>query len=131
MPFRINHIHIKALDPRKAAEWWVQAFAFKIVSDETRPFGDRFIRCLAEDGGMTLSISNARTNETLGPADPSAHLGLEHFAIESENIEADIARLEQLGAQRQEGPTLAPNGVRFAFLQVPGDVRVELVELPK
>ena len=131
MPFRINHIHIKALDPRKAAEWWVQAFAFKIVSDETRPFGDRFIRCLAEGGGMTLSISNARTNETLGPADPSAHLGLEHFAIESENIEADIARLEQLGAQRQEGPTLAPNGVRFAFLRVPGDVRVELVELPK
>src|ERR1700733_2372901 len=40
MPFRINHIHIKALDPRKAADWWVRAFAFKIVSDETRVFGD-------------------------------------------------------------------------------------------
>ena len=56
MPFRINHIHIKAADPRKAAEWWVKAFAFKIVSDETRVFGDRFIRCLTEDGGMVVSI---------------------------------------------------------------------------
>ena len=26
MPFRINHIHIKSPDPRKAAEWWVEAF---------------------------------------------------------------------------------------------------------
>ena len=29
MPFRINHIHIKAADPRKAAEWWAGAFGFK------------------------------------------------------------------------------------------------------
>ena len=37
MPFRINHIHIKAFDPRKAADWWVSAFGFRIVSDDTRP----------------------------------------------------------------------------------------------
>ena len=66
MPFRINHIHIKAADPRKAAEWWVSAFRFKILSDQTRPFGDRFIRCEAE-GGTLVTISNARTGETLAP----------------------------------------------------------------
>ena len=131
MPFRINHIHIKSPDPRKAAEWWVEAFGFKILSDETRPFGDRFVRCQA-DGGMLLSISNARTGETLAPAgSDGARWGLEHFAIESDDIEADIARLQKLGAKLQEGPMLAPNGVRFAFLGVPDDVRVELVQLPK
>jgi hypothetical protein len=31
----------------------------------------------------------------------------------------------------QEGPIKAPNGVRFAFLHVPDDVRVELLEMPK
>jgi catechol 2,3-dioxygenase-like lactoylglutathione lyase family enzyme len=128
MPFRINHIHIKAPDPRKTAEWWARAFAFKIVSDETRVFGDRFVRCLTEDGGMAVSISNARTNETLGPGDASAHFGLEHFAIDTENIDVDIARLQELGAKLQEGPLQAPNGVRFAFLSVPGEVRIELVE---
>jgi lactoylglutathione lyase len=131
MPFRINHIHIKSPDPRKTAEWYETAFAFKIVSDETRVFGDRFIRCNSGDGGMVVSISNARTGEKLGPADAAAHYGLEHFAIESEDIEADIARLQKLDARLQEGPIKAPNGVRFAFLQVPGDVRIELVELPK
>jgi lactoylglutathione lyase len=131
MPFRINHIHIKSPDPRKAAEWWTQAFGFKIVSDETRPFGDRFIRCAA-DGGMLLSISNARTGETLAPAGTDgARWGLEHFAIESDNIEADLARLTALGATLQEGPLKAPNGVLFAFLGVPDSVRVELLQLPK
>jgi catechol 2,3-dioxygenase-like lactoylglutathione lyase family enzyme len=130
MPFRINHIHIKAADPRKAAEWWAEAFGFEILSDETRPFGDRFIRCQA-DGGMLVSISNARTGETLGPGNASAHFGLEHFAIESEAIEADIARLQKLGAKLQEGPTLAPNGVRFAFLEAPDEVRIELVQPPR
>ena len=130
MPFRINHIHIKAADPRKAAEWWVNAFAFRILSDETRPFGDRFIRCQA-DGGMLVTISNARTGETLAPGNSAAHFGLEHFAIEVDDIAAEIARLEKLGAKFQEGPLLAPNGVRFAFLGAPDDVRLELVQLPK
>ena len=83
MPFRINHIHIKSPDPRKTAEWYERAFAFKIVSDETRVFGDRFIRCNSGDGGMVVSISSARSNEKLGPADAAAHYGLEHFAIET------------------------------------------------
>ncbi|HSF05175.1 MAG TPA: VOC family protein [Methylomirabilota bacterium] len=51
MPFRINHIHLKAPDPRKTAEWYVRAFNFKIVGDETRVFGDRFIRCQARTAG--------------------------------------------------------------------------------
>ncbi len=61
---------------------------------------------------------------------PGDSLG-KHFAIESDDIEADIARLQKLGASLQEGPLKAPNGVRFAFLGVPDAVRVELVELPK
>ena len=132
MPFRINHIHIKSPNPRTTAEWYEKAFAFKIISDETRVFGDRFIRSSSGDGGMLVSFSNARTGETLAPAgSDGARWGLEHFAIESEDIEADIARLQKLGARLQEGPIKAPNGVRFAFLHVPGDARVELVELPK
>jgi catechol 2,3-dioxygenase-like lactoylglutathione lyase family enzyme len=128
MPFRINHIHLKAPDPRKTAEWYVRAFNFKIVHDETRVFGDRFVRCQSEDGGMNVNISGARTGETLGPGDFSPHHGLEHFGLDSENLERDIARLEGLGARLLEGPIQNPNGSRIAFLRAPDDVRVELVE---
>jgi catechol 2,3-dioxygenase-like lactoylglutathione lyase family enzyme len=131
MPYRINHIHLKAPDPRKTAEWYTRAFNFKIVSDETRVFGDRFVRCTSEDGALAVNISGARTNETLGPGDASAHHGLEHFGFDSENLEADITRLEGLGARLLEGPIQNPNGPRIAFLRAPDDVRVELVERKK
>jgi lactoylglutathione lyase len=127
---RIHHIHIKSPDPRKTAEWWVEAFGFKIMGDETRVFGDRFIRCTTEDG-FAVTISGARTGETLGPGDASPHFGLEHVAFESAGLEADIARLAELGARLQEGPIQVPGGPRVAFLHGPDDVRIELVEPPK
>ena len=127
MPYRINHIHLKAADPRKTAEWYVRAFAFKIVSDETRVFGDRFVRCQSEDG-TPVNISGARTGEGLGPGDARAHHGLEHFGFDSDSLEADIARLEGLGARLLEGPIEIPGGPRICFMQAPDDVRVELIQ---
>jgi catechol 2,3-dioxygenase-like lactoylglutathione lyase family enzyme len=128
MAYRINHIHLKAPDPRKTAEWYVRAFNFKILSDDTRVFGDRFIRCTSEDGGMAVNISGARTGETLGPGDASAHHGLEHFGFDSLGLEADIKRLEELGARLLEGPIQVPNGPRIAFMRAPDDTRIEMIE---
>src|SRR5262249_9436342 len=103
MAFRINHIHLKAPDPRKTADWYVKAFHFKIVSDETRIFGDRFVRCMSEDGGMAVNISGARTGEKLGHGDAMPHHGLEHFGFDTVNLDADIARLAGLGCPVLEG----------------------------
>ena len=128
MPYRINHIHLKAPDPRKTADWYTKAFNFKIVSDETRVFGDRFVRCRSADGGMAVNISGPRTGETLRAGDASAHFGLEHFGFDSTDIEVDIRRLEGLGAQLLEGPIQLPNGGRIAFMRAPDDTRVELVQ---
>ena len=128
MPYRINHIHLKSPDPRKTAEWYVTAFNFKIMSDDVRVFGDRFIRCQSEDGGMAVNISGARTDERLGPGDASAHHGLEHFGFDSQDLETDIRRLEGLGAHLLEGPIQVPNGPRIAFMRAPDDTRVELIQ---
>ena len=98
MPFNINHIHLKANDAKATADWWVKAFNFEIESDNVRDIGDRFIRCKSE-GGLTVNISSERTDEVLGAGDAAAHLGLEHFGFDSDNLEADIARLEGLGAK--------------------------------
>jgi hypothetical protein len=80
---------------------------------------------------MGVNISGARTGETLGPGDASAHHGLEHFGFDSVGLEADIARLEGLGARLLEGPIQVPDGPRIAFMWAPDDVRVELIERPK
>jgi len=131
MAYRINHIHLKAPDPRRTAEWYVRAFNFKILSDEVRVFGDHFVRCLSEDGGMAVNISGARTSERLGPGDATPHHGLEHFGFDSGSLEADIQRLEGLGATLLEGPIQIPGGPRICFLRAPDDTRIELIEPPK
>jgi catechol 2,3-dioxygenase-like lactoylglutathione lyase family enzyme len=127
MPFRINHIHLKSPDPKKAADWYVQAFNFKIVADDVRAFGDRFVRCTSEDGGINVNISGARSGETLGDGDAMPHHGLEHFGFDTMDIEADVARLQGLGAELLEGPIVMPNGGKIAFVKGPDNVRIELV----
>ncbi len=131
MPYRINHIHLKAPDPKATADWYVRAFNFTIVNDDVRVFGDRFIRCRSEDGGMAVNISGARTGETLGSGDAMPHHGLEHFGFDTPDIDAEIERLKALGAELLEGPIVSANGGKIAFLKAPDDVRIELIQAPR
>lgn len=128
MAFRINHIHLKAPDPKKTADWYVEAFGFTIVDDAVRPSGDRFVRCKSQDGTI-VNISGARTNEEMGPGDAAAHWGLEHFGIDTADLEAEITRLTGLGAELLESPRHnAATGQSVAFVRAPDNVRIELVQ---
>ncbi len=130
MAYEFNHVHLKASDPGKTANWYVKAFNFKIISDTVRPVGDRFVRCETSDG-IVVNISGARTNEQMGIGDATAHYGLEHFGINVDDMDAEIKRLEGLGAELVDGPMDAANGLRIAFIKAPDDVRIELLQLPK
>jgi lactoylglutathione lyase len=101
MAYRINHIHLKSPDPRKTAEWYVTAFGFEIASDETRVFGDRFVRCKSSDGGIAVNISGARTNEKMGTGDARPHYGLEQRIAFLQG--PDDTRLELVEARRIAG----------------------------
>ena len=129
MAYEFNHVHLKAPDPGKTAGWYVEAFGFQIISDTVRDSGDRFIRCKAADG-TGFNISEARTNEQLASgSDGTPHWGLEHFGINVDDMDAEIERLEGLGAVLMEGPISTPTGLRIAFIKGPDDVRIELLQL--
>lgn len=128
MTFAINHIHLKADDPQRSAAWWGQAFNFRIVNDELRAGGVRFVTCESENG-IRVNISGVPTGETLARGDAGVHEGIEHFGFDSENLEADIARLEALGATCVVAPFQAST-MRVAFVEVPDHVRIELMERP-
>ena len=127
MPYLVNHIHLKSDDPKATADWFVEAFNVKIMSDNVRDVGDRFIVTQTE-GGLAINISGARTGETLGPADADPHLGLEHFGFDTDDMDADLARLERLGATIKEEPRETGPGVKIAFIAAPGGTRIELIE---
>jgi lactoylglutathione lyase len=125
--FEINHIHLKALDPRKTADWYVKAFGFEIVSDTVRSFGDRRLHCKSP-GGLIVNISSARDGEAMADGDAGSHWGLEHFGVNSDDLLADIESLGVLGAPLLEGPIDIPGGNLVAFVQGPDDVRIEVVQ---
>ncbi|MDA1256442.1 MAG: VOC family protein [Chloroflexi bacterium] len=127
MSFGINHIHLKAPDPRRTAEWYAAAFGFEIVSDTVRSFGDRRVQCKTPDG-FVVNISSARDGETMADGNARPHWGLEHFGVDVDDLLADIARLGDLGAPLLEGPIDIPDGNLVAFVQGPDDVRIELVQ---
>ena len=127
MAFNVNHIHLKSNDPKSTADWFVKAFNVDIVSDSVRPVGDRFIATMTE-GGLAINISSERTDETLGPADADPHYGLEHFGFDTDDMDADLLRLQELGAELKEGPITSTTGVTIAFIAVPGDIRIELIQ---
>ena len=128
MPFNINHIHLKSNDPKATADWWVNAFNFTIDSDAVRESGDRFIRCVSENG-IRVNISEPMEGQTFAAGDAGLRYGLEHFGLDSADLEADISRLEALGATLLDGPIEMNPTVRIAFIEVPENVRVELIEL--
>ena len=74
MAFRINHIHLKAPDPRKTADWYVQAFNFKILSDET---GCSATASFGAERGRRGRGEHLGAGETLGTGD--AMPTIEHF----------------------------------------------------
>ena len=43
-------------------------------------------------------------------------------------MDADLERLQQLGAKLKEGPIDNGGGVTIAFISVPGDIRIELIQ---
>ena len=125
MAYGFHHIHIKAHEPRKTADWLVNAFEFRITSDTVRSWGDRFVMCETADGTRVV-VSGARDGEVLGEAGAGAHWGIEHIAITVDDIDAEIERLMGLGARLVEGPTDVPKGSRIAFIQTPDDIRIEM-----
>jgi catechol 2,3-dioxygenase-like lactoylglutathione lyase family enzyme len=130
MTIKFHHIHLKARDPEKTAAWYEKAFGFKVTDKIVRPAGDLFVNCVSADG-TTVVISGQKTGEILPDGSAKAHLGLEHFAVQTEDFDGDLARLKSQGVAVLDGPVNTPAGIRFAFIEAPDDVRIELMYFPK
>ena len=117
---------MKSNSPRECADWWVKAFNFRILGDTIRDSGDQFIACESENG-ITVNISGPQSTQTLITGDYGVKEGLEHFGLDSENLESDIDRLTLLGAELLDGP-IEMGAIRICFLKAPDNVRIELIQ---
>ena len=82
--FRINHIHLKAPDPLKTAQWYVDMFGAKIVGEGQGLGGSQTVRLDIE--GTRINVTSAPAGQSLPQGTAESHYGLEHFGFDTDDI---------------------------------------------
>ena len=123
--YSYDHIHLRTRDPMATAQYYQRMFDAKIIESiqsDGRPRLDLDIN------GLTVFLARVPEDADIpaAPADP--HMGLDHFGLKVDNMDAAYAELKQRGAVFAVEPRTIRPGVRIAFIQAPDNVRIELLE---
>jgi catechol 2,3-dioxygenase-like lactoylglutathione lyase family enzyme len=117
MAFTLNHVHLKTHDPEKTAKFYVDTLGAKIVGE-------------AGNGGYRLDLHGLSLNvTTLIEAQTRQQVyGMEHFALNTDDLDGTVAKLTANGAQVLE-QMVSGNGRRICFLEGPDGVQLEIIEM--
>ena len=124
--FRVNHIHLKAPDPKKTAQWYVDVFGAKVLGESTGLGGSSSVRL--DIDGTRINVTSAPAGETLPDGTADSHYGLEHFGFDTDDIEAAMAHVQAHGAEVLLPITQMATGSRISYIKGPDNVRIELVQ---
>ena len=128
MAYAINHVHIRSADPHASAAWYEEYFGAKVLS--AREVMPGTITISMDAGGpvrLNISSKPAGTPDEHAVAELN-RLGLEHFGFAVDDIDADMARLEEAGVRVVLPITEVPGGGRLSYVEGPDDVLIELVQ---
>ena len=117
MSFKLNHLHLKTQDPEKTAKFYVDTLGAKIVN-QTANGGYRL-----DLHGLSLNVSNFLANQTR-----EQKYGMEHIAIDTDELDALVAKLEAQGIHILEQTTVS-GGRRVCFFEGPDGVQLEFIEM--
>lgn len=120
------HSMIRVLDEKRSVDFYGRAFGLELV--DRSPFDDFtlvFLRNLDSQFELELTVNHGRE-------EPYSHgSGYGHFAVSVADIEADHARLAELGFRPTPLKELHRDGklaVRFFFVEDPDGYKVEVVQ---
>lgn len=116
MAFKLNHVHLKTRDPQQTAKFYVENLGATIVSE----IGTRGYRL--DLHGLTLNITTFIADQTRQQI-----YGMEHFALNTDDLDGVVAKLKANGAQVLEH-MVSGNGRRICFLEGPDGVQLEIIE---
>lgn len=119
MAFKLNHVHLKTDDPRKTAQFYVNNLGAKIVSETA-------------NGGFRLDLHGLPLNVTK-MIDTQTHpqnYGIEHIAIDTDDLAGTVAKLKASGARILEETTVG-GGRKVCFFEGPEGVCLEVLEIQR
>ena len=107
------------------AQYYHKMFDAKIIESiqsDGRPRIDLDIN------GLTVFIARVPPEADIQQAPVDPHLGLDHFGLKVDNLDAAYAELKRRGAEFAVEPRTIRPGVKIAFVRGPDNVRIELLE---
>jgi len=125
MAYRYDHMHLRTRDVKKTAEYYRDTFGAKIVESiqsDGRPRTDLDL------DGLTIFIASVHAEAKTPNAPAEPYIGLDHFGLRVDDMDAAVGELKRRGAQFSMEPRTIRPGVRIAFIQAPDNVRIELLE---
>ena len=119
-----EHIHLRSPDPAATAEWYREMFGAEVIRT---PQPDGSMRIDLDLTGQKIFIAQADPAKT-GPSPRTPYMGLDHFGLTVDDIQAAVKELKAKGVQFTMEPKTVRPGVTIAFLTGPQDVSIELIQ---
>ena len=111
-----DNVHIRVLDPEKAAAWYVSAL------------GATMSKPPAPGTGQVTFGSNVITITKGDSVVPSTGTMIDHIGISYKDLDAAVKKAEAAGAKVTSPPRESPGIFRFAYIEDPWGIRIEMVE---
>jgi methylmalonyl-CoA/ethylmalonyl-CoA epimerase len=121
-----DHVHVIGPDAMKTAEFYEKVLNAKRRAVNTLPDGNIILDLDLE--GTIIKVRQPRAKSLL-PNLPAT--GLEHFAVQTDDIEGAVADLKAKGVRVLQEITESFPGVRATFFVGPEGVLIELIQRSK
>jgi catechol 2,3-dioxygenase-like lactoylglutathione lyase family enzyme len=117
MSLQLNHVHLKTKDPEKTAKFYVDTLGATIVNK-------------ASNGSYRLDLHGLSLNVTtfLESQTREQKYGLEHIAIDTDELDTLVAKLKTQGINILQQTTIS-GGRRVCFFEGPDGVQLEFIEM--
>jgi len=121
-----HHVHLLSEDPPATTQWYVQNLGGRI-EDEADVRGS--IRFRIRLGEARLNIRGLRPGETFAARGEGKLVGIDHFALSADEIEALMRQLQENGVKIVEPIFTTPAGGRAFFIEGADGVLIEIMEI--
>ena len=116
MALRLNHVHLKSPDPHATAQFYIDTLGAAKIAD----VGDIGVRL--DLHGLTLNVTKHIETQTR-----DQKYGMEHIAIDADDIDGMIEMLKANGATILEEAVVSGDR-RVVFFEGPDGVQLEFIE---
>jgi len=111
-----DNVHIRVLDPEKAAAWYVSALGATPSKPPTEGVGQ------VTFGSTVITIVKGPT------VVKSEGTLIDHIGLSYADLDAAVKKAEAAGAKVTSPPKMSPGIFRYAYIEDPWGVRIEMVE---